>query len=204
MNSNISTEYLSKLVEIGLEQQKKGNFDEAEQTWLEYASINPDDYFTYIQLIQIQYKRNEYKKAEPFILKVYDGYKKGLVDDIFCIDYFSWNSWCIEAYHRCEDGDKENDYSKLLFFVYDQNQNLKFEIRMDYSPFYASFAGWPKYLFCKIDNDKKLYYNGGLNDGYDYEDIKLKVQDILDEKIKPGATFILNDNLKQINNENNC
>jgi tetratricopeptide (TPR) repeat protein len=191
--SKKSNSYINTLFNIGLLESLKGNYDKAEPIFLELIQLNPKDYNSYTKLIQIYYHRKEYDKAKPYKDKLYEAHRKGELKDnlkdMFCFDQFKWKDKLILAYERFEEGNKKGIYvySKHLFYVLDQNDNIEFTIQTEHSSISVE-QGTPKYLLCMTRGNVHFTFNIGFNDNFKYDDLKKAVIDILEEKVKPVAS----------------
>ncbi len=185
-----SGSYINTLFNIGLYEALKGNDDEAEKAFLELLQLEPEDYHSYAKLIQIYYHKKEYEKAKPLKDKLYEAHRKGLLKDnlvdMFCFDQFKCNGKFIRAFERYEEGSKDL-YNKHLFYVLDENEKIEFRIQTEYSPVSVEMGG-SKYLLCQTKGDTHGTFLVGFNDDFKYDDLKEKVIDIVEGKLKPSAS----------------
>jgi tetratricopeptide (TPR) repeat protein len=185
-----SDSYINTLFNIGLYELLKGNADQAETAFVELLQLEPKDYHSYAKLIQVYYQKKEYEKAKPLKDKLYEAHRKGLLKDnlvdMFCFDQFKCNGKFIHAYERYEEGSKDL-YNKHLFYVLDENDKIEFRIQTEYSPISAEMGG-SKYLLCQTKGDTHGTFRFGFNDDFKYEDLKEKVIDIVEGKLKPSAS----------------
>lgn len=184
-----SNSYINTLFNIGLIESLKDNYDKAELAFVELLQLAPEDYHTYAKLIQIYYHKNEYDKAKPYTIKLYEAHKRDLLKDnlkdMFCYDQFKWNDKLIQAYERYEDGSKDI-YNKHLFYVINQDGKIEYRIQTEFSPISVEQGG-SKYLLCRTKGDTHSTFNIGFNDNFKYDDLKKNVIDILEEKVNPTA-----------------
>jgi tetratricopeptide (TPR) repeat protein len=188
--SKESSSYQNALFNIGLFESLKGNYNKAEPAFVELLQLDPTDYHTYAKLIQIYYHDKEYDKAKPYKDKLYAAYKKGELKgnmkDMFCFDQFKWNDKLIQAFERYQE--VSNDvYNKHLFYVVNSNDSIEFRIQTEYSPISKELGG-AKYILCMTKGDTHSTFGIGYNDNFNYDDLKKSVIDILENKLKPGAT----------------
>jgi len=189
-----SSSYINALYNIGLFEAQNGNYDKAEPAYLELLTLDPNDYHSYAKLIQIYYHQKDYAKAKPYRGKLYEAHKNGLLKDnmkdMFCFDQFKWNGKLVQAFERYQD--TSNDiFNKHLFYVLDEGNNIEDRVQTEYSPISVEL-GSTKYLLCRSKGDTHFTYNIGFNDDFKYEDLKKSVLDILDGKVKPGASSTRN------------
>lgn len=189
--SKESPSYITALYNIGLFESMNQNYEKAEAAFTELLLLSPEDYHTYAKLIQVYYARKEYAKAKPYKDKLYAASKKGLLKDnlknMFCFDQFKWNGTSIQAFERFEEGDSKEIYNKHIFYILDKNGEIDFRIQTEYSPISAELGG-PKYLLCMSKGGSHYTFNVGFNDNLKYEELKQSVIDVLEEKIKAGAS----------------
>ncbi len=185
-----SDSYINALFNIGLLESLKGTYEKAEPAFVELLQLDPSDYHSYAKLIQIYYRRKEYDKVKPLKEKLYEAHKKGQLKenmkDMFCFDQFKWNDKLIQAFERFEDSSKEI-YNKHLFYVVNQEGKIEFRIQTEYSPISVEQGG-AKYLLCMTKGTSHSTFGVGFNDNFKYDDLKKYVIEILEGKIKPGAT----------------
>ena len=186
-----SDSYQNALYNIGLLEFMNGNYEKSETAYIELLQINPIDYQTYAKLIQVYYEEKEYDKATPYKDKLYQAHNSGLLEgklnDRFCFDQFKWNDKTIQAYERYEDG-SNNIYYKQIFYVVNNENQIEYTIQTEYSPISVEQGG-SKYLLCRSKGDTHSTYNIGFNDNFQYDALKKHVIDILEEKVKPAASF---------------
>jgi tetratricopeptide (TPR) repeat protein len=182
--------YTNALFNIGLFESLKGNYDNAEPAFVELLQLDPVDYHSYAKLIQIYYHKKEYEKAKPYRDKLYEASKKGQLKgnmkDMFCFDQFKWNDKLIQAFERYQETSK-NVYNKHIFYVVNQDDNIEFRIQTEYSPVSKELGG-AKYILCMTKGDTHSTFGIGFNDNFKYDDLKKSVIDVLEKRIKPGAT----------------
>jgi len=182
--------YINALFNIGLLEVQNGNYDKAEPAFLELLALSPDDYHSYAKLIQIYYHQKDYAKAKPYKDKLYDAHKNGLLkgnlSDMFCFDQFKWHDKLIMAFERFQESAKDV-YNKHLFYVMGPGDKAEYSIQTEFSPISVEQGG-SKYLLCRQKGATHYTYNIGFNDDFKYDDLKKSVIDILDEKVKPGAS----------------
>lgn len=185
-----SNVYINLLFNIGLNESFHNNYEKAEPVFVELLQLDPTNYDTYSQLIQIYYSRKEYDKAKPYKDKLYEAYKNGLLKDnlkdMFCFDHFKWNDKSIQVFERYQEGSKDK-YNKHLFHIVNQDNIIEYKIQTEYSPRSVEQSG-VKYLLCRTKGDTHSTYNIGFNDNFKYDDLKKSVIDILEGKVKPTAT----------------
>lgn len=179
-------EYITILFNIGLLEQLRNNYKNAETIYNELLEIDPNDYHTYAKLIQIYNHNKEYEKVFPLKKKLYSAHKEGLIKDenlldMFCIDQFMHNNRQIKVFERYEDGDSKKIYNKLLFYILDENQNIDFRIQAEYSPAAVAF-GEAKYMLCANKGEIHINYGIGFDDNSTYDEIKNTVISILERK----------------------
>lgn len=185
-----SSSYANALYNIGLLESLKGNYDKAEPALLELIQIDSTDYHACSKLIQVYYHNRDYAKAKPYREKLYDAYKKGLLEgnlkDMFCFDQFKWNDKLIQGFERYEDGGKDL-YRKHIFYVVNQNDEIEYKIQTEYSAISVEMGG-SKYLLCMQKDGTHSTFNIGFSDNFNYDDMKKYVIDVLEGKLKPGAS----------------
>jgi tetratricopeptide (TPR) repeat protein len=188
--SKKSDSYKNALFNIGTFEYLKGNYDKAEPMFLQLVEIDSTDYFNYPKLIQIYFHRKDYNAANRYKSVLYAAHKKGQLKDnlkdMFCFDQFKWNDKLIQAFERYEDNSTEI-YEKHRFYIVNQNDEVDFKIQTENSPISVEQGG-EKYLLCMTKNGSHSTFSIGFNDNLKYDDLKNRVIDILEGKIKPTAT----------------
>lgn len=185
-----SPSYRTILYNIGLYELLNRHYDKAESALVELNMLDPEDYTVYAKLSQVYYGKKEYAKAAPYREKLYELHAKGVLEgslaDMFCFDQFDWNDKLIQAFERFEVIPGEL-YFKHLFYVVDQNDRVEFRIQTENSPVSVELGG-PKYLLGMDKDDTHYTFATGFNEGFQYEDLKKAVIDILEGKSKPIAS----------------
>lgn len=185
-----SDSYINILFNIGLLESLQGNYDKAEPNFIEILKLDSTDYHTCAKLIQVYYHRGEYEKAKPYKEKIYAAHRKGLLKDnlvdMFCFDQFKWNGKLIQVFERYQDSSDEI-FEKHRFYIKDTNGNIEFKIQTEYSPFSVEQGG-AKYLLCMSKGNTHSTFKIGFNDDFKYDDLKKRVIDILEDRVKPTAT----------------
>lgn len=180
-----STEYLVILFNIGLFEQKKGDYKEAQSAFMSLLELNPTDYHAYAKLIQTYNQTKEYTNILPLKTILYDAHRNGLIkdenmSDMFCIDQFECNGVPVKVYERFEEGDSKRIYYKILFFVENGEGAIDYTIQTEYSPAAVSSKNG-KYMLCASMEGIHKNYGVIFDDDTSYETIKNKVIDILEK-----------------------
>lgn len=187
-SSSIYEEYITILFNIGLIEQQRGNYKEAQSAYKSLIEINPTDYHTYAKLIQVYNQTKEYDKIPQLKTVLYDAHKKDLIKDenlfdMFCIDQFQINQISIKAFERYEEGDKDRIYNKILFYIIDDNGDIEYRLQTEYSPA-AMINKEGKYILCANKNGMHFNYGIVFDDDTSYEAIKNTVIQVLERKIE--------------------
>lgn len=185
-SSNKYVEYSTILFNIGLYEQLKGNYKEAEIAYKELIETSPTDYHAYAKLIQVYNHNKEYDKIVPLKDVLYTAHEEGLIkdenlEDMFCIDQFTHNGKQIRVYERYEDGHSKNIYYKIIFYILDANEEIDYQIQTEYSPAAVAF-GEGKYMLCANKDGTHINYGIGFGENPSYESIKNTVIKILDKE----------------------
>lgn len=182
--------YINVLYNIGLFELLAENYEKAETAFMELVELAPNDYHSYAKLIQIHYARKQYDKAEPLEKKLYEAHGKGLLKDnlkdMFCFDQFKWNDKLIQVFERFAEPEGEL-YYKHLFYVVNKDGEIEYRIQTENSVISVELGG-PKYILGMDKGDTHSTFNVGFNEGFNYEDLKSTVIEILEGKLKPGAS----------------
>lgn len=184
--------YTSILFDLGLIEQRKGTYVEAEKRYKQILEINPNDYPTYSKLIQLYNQTKKYDKIKPLKNVLYVAHDKGQIkeedmSDMFCIDQFKINEHNVMAFERYESGKKDFIYNKIVFYILDSRGNILHRIQTEYSPPLVSM-GRGTYMLCGNVDDTHLNYGITLDDNTKYSTIKEYVVNIVEGKTKT-ATF---------------
>ncbi|SHL24296.1 tetratricopeptide repeat protein [Myroides odoratimimus] len=180
--------YVNILFNIGLLELLANNYKKAEPIFEEIIKISPTDFHSYAKLIQVYYHNKQYEKAEPLKAVLYKAFKQGeLVDtdleDMFCIDQFSWNNKKIMTFERYEEGDKNMIYYKHIFYLLDDNGDVEIQVQTEYSPF-AAQTGDVKYLLCASKGSTHYNSGIGLKKGYTYQYAKILAIQMFEKHMK--------------------
>lgn len=182
--------YINVLYNIGLFELLAKNYEKAEIAFTELVELAPNDYHSYAKLIQIHYARKQYDQAEPFKKKLYDAYSKGLLKgnmkDMFCFDQFNWNDKLIQVFERFAEPEGEL-YYKHLFYVVNKDGEIEYRIQTENSVISVELGG-PKYVLGMEKGATHSTFNVGFNEDFNYDDLKSTVIEILEGKLKPGAS----------------
>lgn len=179
--------YSTILFNIGLYEQQKGNYTKAEIAYKELIYMFPSDYHAYAKLIQVYTHNKEYEKITPLKEVLYSAHKKDLIkdenlQDMFCIDQFTYNGKAIRVFERYEDGESKNIYNKILFYILKDNGEIDYRIQTEYSPAAVAF-GEGKYMLCADKDGTHINYGIVFGDKPNYESIKKAVINVLDKEI---------------------
>lgn len=188
--SKQSNSYLNILYNIGLYEYQAKNYDKAETSYQELLKIVPDDYHTYAKMIQIHYARKEYSKSEPWKKKLYKAYEdsklKGNLKDMFCFDQFDWKDKHIQVFERFAEPEGQL-YYKHVFYVMNEKGQIESSIQTENSVVSVELGG-PKYLIGMNKGDSHYTFSIGYEEDFKYDDLKKTVIEILEGKLKPGAS----------------
>ncbi|MDD2983630.1 MAG: tetratricopeptide repeat protein [Crocinitomicaceae bacterium] len=179
---------------VGLMQQLTERNAEAKETFEKHVIIFPTDFHAISKLVQTYYSLTEFEKAILYKQKLYAAHQsKNLPDELkemFCFDQFIWNGKRVMAFEMFDEPN-EPMFVKHHFYVLDENG--KTEYRIDSESSYAIRMNGPesKYVLCLVKGQAHFtYWQFVFDDNYKYTDLKKHVLDILNEKVKPGASFI--------------
>jgi len=188
--SRKSDSYINVLYNIGLFELLTENYEKAETTFTELVELAPNDYHSYAKLIQIHYARKQYDKADPLRKKLYDAHSQGLLKDnmkdMFCFDQFKWNDKLIQVFERFAEPEGEL-YYKHLFYVVNKDGEIEYRIQTENSVISVELGG-PQYVLGMDKGDTHSTFNVGFNEDFNYGDLKSTVIEILEGKLKPGAS----------------
>lgn len=189
-----SNEYRSTLFNIGLLNQQSGNLEEARESFEQLISVNPKDYQGMAKLIQTHYALNQIDQALPYKAKLYEAYHKKQLPEtmkvMFCFDQFTWNEKKVMAFEVFDEPD-DILFAKHHFYILDPNGNIEYQIDSESSVGIRMNGPQHKYVLCLVKGTShSTYYQYVFNDDYKYNELKAAVLDILNEKTKPGASFI--------------
>ncbi|MDR2221688.1 MAG: tetratricopeptide repeat protein [Flavobacteriaceae bacterium] len=168
--------YIDTMFNIGLLELLVKNYKKAKSVFEEIIKVSPADHHSYAKLTQIYYHNEQYEEAVPLKEVLYKAFKEGKLvntdlEDMFCIDQYTWNNKKIMAFERYEEGEKNSIYYKHLFYVLDDAGELLLRVQSEYSPFAAQTSD-VKYLLC-ASKDSTHYNSGiGLKKNYAYKDLK--------------------------------
>ena len=185
-----SQSYSNALYNIGVYEYLNEDYNKSEVALVELIKIAPEGFQSYAKLIQAYYGKKEYDKAKPLKEQLYAAYHKGILkgnlSKMFCYDQFKWKKRVVLAFERFAVKEGEL-YYKHVFYVTNDEGVAEFTIQTENSPISVELGG-PKYVV-GMDKDGAHYtFQYGFEEDFKYEDLKEVVLQILDEKIKPGAS----------------
>jgi tetratricopeptide (TPR) repeat protein len=178
--------YTKALYNIGLLEYQGGGYEKSAAAFTELLELSPADYTACAKLVQAFYALRQYDRAIPYKQKMAEAAKKGTLPeklkDKFCFDQFKIGNKEVMAYERYEDITGETVYLKHVFYVQDAKGNIEYKIQTEYSP-YSVATGGAKYMLCSVKNGIRGTYGRGFNDGFNYDDMKKAVMDIVEGKL---------------------
>ncbi|MBK7036663.1 MAG: tetratricopeptide repeat protein [Bacteroidetes bacterium] len=179
---------------VGLMQQLTEKFPEARETFEKHISLYPTDFHAMAKLIQVYYSLTEFDKAIPYKNILYAAHKsdklKEGMKEMFCFDQFLWNDMRVMAF---ENFDETGDFMfvKHHFYILDNNADILYRIDSESSPAISINDPNSKYVLCLVKDESHFtYWQYVFNDDYKYPELKAAVLDILNDKVKPSASFI--------------
>lgn len=187
--SKDSDNYTMILYNIALDEQEKGNYAEAKNTYKEIISINPEDYQVYGKLIQIYNHDKEYDKIPSLKNILYTAHKENKIQDenlsdMFCIDQFMFKDKLIKVFERYQNDEGSKIYNKIIFYIPNDEGEIEWRIQTEYSPALIS-SGSGRYFLCSaLFNHPNHRKNYGIvfNKDSTYEQIKNVVLKILEKE----------------------
>ena len=179
---------------VGLSQQLIGVFPEAKETFEKHISFYPTDFLAMAKLIQVYYSLNEFDKALPYKQKLYAAHKEKKLPEqmkaMFCFDQFIWNGKRVMVFENFEEPDAFM-FVKHHFYVMGDNGKVDCRIDSESSVAIRMNGSKNKYVLCMVKGESHFtYWQYVFNDNYKYPELKTAVLDILNAKVKPGASFI--------------
>lgn len=181
---------INVLYNIGLFESLAENYDKAKAAYEELLILAPNDYHTYAKLIQVYYGLKQYDKAAPYKKKLYDAYDKGLLKDnlkdMFCFNQFKWNDKLIQVFEKFAEPVGKL-YYKHIFYVKNADNKIEYTIQTENSVISVELGG-PKYILGMDKGDTHSTFTIGFNDDLNYDDLKSAVIEIMEGKLKPGAS----------------
>jgi tetratricopeptide (TPR) repeat protein len=192
--SPTDNDYQNCSYNIALVQQLTGKEADAKETLEKHISIYPDDFHAMAKLVQVYYSLAEFDKALPYKEKLYEAHKaKKLqkeMSEMFCFDQFIWNGKRIMVFENFDESD-EFLTVKHHFYVMDDEGKVAYRIDSESSAAIRMNGPKSKYVLCLVRGQSHFtYWQYIFNDEYKYPDLKAAVLDILNEKVKPGSSFI--------------
>lgn len=189
-----SKDYQTTLFNVGLMNQLLGNLEKAKDIFEQVLSIYPNDFHCMAKLIQTYYSLDQIDKAKPYREKLYDAFKNkklpNEMKEMFCFDQFIWNERRIMAFENFDEP-KEFMFVKHHFYVLDEKGEIDFRIDSESSLAIRMAKNDAKYVLCLVKNKSHFtYWQYVFNENYDYKELKNAVIDILENKVKPGSSFI--------------
>lgn len=179
---------------LGLIQQLTGKTTEAKNTFEKHITLYPTDYQSFAKMIQIYYALEQFEKAAPLKTKLYAAHQnKQLNSDMekqFCFDQFIWKGRRVMAFEKFAEPD-DFLFAKHHFYIMTDNNEIDYQIDSESSAAIRMSKSKNKYVLCLVkDQSHHTYWQYGFNDDYQYPDLKAAVLNILNENVKPAASFI--------------
>jgi len=192
--SQVDDSYQNCLFNLGLIQHLTGRLSEAKETFEKHISVYPTDYYAMAKLIQVYYSLSEFEMALLYKEKLYAAHKTNKLDigmkEMFCFDQFIWNGKRVMAFENFDEPD-DFMFVKHHFFIMDDNGEIAYQIDSESSVAIRINGSKNKYVLCLVkDQSHFTYWQYIFNDNYKYPELKNAVLDILNEKVKPSASFI--------------
>jgi tetratricopeptide (TPR) repeat protein len=178
---------------VGLTQLMLGNGEAAKTILEKHVSQFPADYHAVAKLIQAYYNLGEFDKAVPYKKVLYEKHAENKLTDgmkkMFCFDQFSWNGKRVMAFENFDEPNETN-MSKHHFYVTGDSGKIDFKIDSETSEAVKMSGANNKYVLCLVKNEVHYtYWQYVFNDDYKYPELKAAVLAILDDKVRPGASF---------------
>lgn len=186
-------EYQDCSYNVGLMQLLLGNGEAAKATLEKHVSEYSADYHAVAKLIQAYYTLGEFDKAAPYKRILYEKHKEnkltGGMKNMFCFDQFIWSGKRVMAFENFEEPNETN-MSKHHFYVTNDKGEIDYKIDSETSFAVKMTGDSNKYVLCLVKNEVHYtYWQYIFNDDYKYPDLKAAVIAILDDKVRPGASF---------------
>lgn len=182
---------------ISLIQQLTKEYENAEVNLIDILKIYPNDFQAKTKLIQVLIAQNKYDKAYKFRDELYLAYKQNELpnefNDRFCFEQFDWNENKVFAYENFKNPEdsEETLFNKHQFFVYDKSGNYLYQINSE-SSFAVRLNKSIKYVLAlKNERGYQTFWQFGFKET-DYKTMKKNVLKILNRKVKPGSSTIIN------------
>lgn len=179
---------------LGLMQQLTGKFTEAKETFEKHISAYPTDFHAMAKLIQVYYSLSEFDNAIPYKQKLYTAHREKKLQeemkDMFCFDQFIWKGKRVKAFENFDEP-SEFMFVKHHFYLTDDKGKMDYRIDSESSIAIRMNGQNNKYVLCLVKgNNHFTYWQYVFNDNYNYTELKAAVIDILNDKVKPSASFI--------------
>ena len=179
---------------LGLTQQLTGKINEAKNTFEKHITLYLTDYQAVAKMIQIYYALEQFEKAAPLKKTLYAAHQnKQLNSDMekqFCFDQFMWKGQRVMAFEKFAEPD-EFLFAKHYFYVMTDNNEIDYQIDSETTAAIRMSKSKNKYVLCLVkDQAHHTYWQYVFNDDYQYPALKVAVLNILNENVKPAASFI--------------
>ena len=186
--------YRNTSFNLGLTQQLTGKIDDARTTFEKHVALYPTDFHAVAKMIQVYYALEQFKKAAPLKKKLYAAHQaKQLNADMekhFCFDQFIWNGKRVMAFEIFDEPD-DVLFAKHHFYVMTASNEIEYQIDSESSAAIRLTNSKNQYVLCLVKNQTHhTYWQYVFSDDYQYPDLKAAVLNILNEKVKPSASFI--------------
>ena len=186
--------YQNTSFNLGLTQQLTGNLEDAKATFEKHTFLFPTDYHAVAKRIQIYHSLSEFEKVPPLKKQLYAAHRaKKLNADMeknFCFDQFIWKGKRILAFENFAEPD-DVLFTKHHFFVMNDQNEIAYHIDSESSAAIRLADPKNKYALCLVKNKTHFtYWQFLFNDDYHYPDLKAAVLNILNDKVKPTASFV--------------
>lgn len=182
------------LFNLGLLQQLTGKLSEAKETFEKHITAYPIDFHTMAKLIQVYYSLSEFDKALMYKEKLYAAHKANKLSEemkvMFCFDQFIWDGKRVMVFENFDEPD-EFMFVKHHFFIMDDHGEIAYQIDSESSVAIRMNDSKNKYVLCLVKDESHFtFWQYVFNDNYKYPELKAAVLDILNDKVKPSASFI--------------
>lgn len=186
--------YQNTSFNLGVTQQLTGKIHDARKTFEKHIALYPTDFHALAKMIQVYYALEQFEKAAPLKKKLYAAHEaKRLSADMekqFCFDQFVWNGKRVMAFEKFAEPD-DFLFAKHHFYVMTDNNEIDYQIDSESSAAIRLTDSKNKYVLCLVKNQTHhTYWQYVFSDYYQYPDLKVAVLNILNEKVKPSASFI--------------
>lgn len=186
-------QYLTILFSIGSLEMDNKQYIKAIAAFSELVKYYPDDYQTYVRLVQCCYALGDYVMGDVYKEKLYTAYQDGLLidgefSDRFCVDNFMADKKLISAYEYFQSVVSENATNVPIYIFYVVNEIGIVEAEIQYNYIADNNSSTYRLSVIKTNSPENIFSDFAKD--MDYQKLKKLVQNtVLNGYVISNFTF---------------